>query len=181
MLAHGCLCAMLVSCLFAVALAAELPVEGGSLGALRLPAPAIPAESAYLGVPSGESFAFSDLKADLVVIEVIGVYCPICHEQAPALRSLFRSLQRDGALNGRVCFLALASGATELEVAAVRKEHRAEYPILRDEDYSVHKNLGEPKTPFLILADASGKVLHTHLGRLESPEAFLKILHERLP
>ncbi len=153
--------------------AADLPTQGDSLSDISFTAPKQAGDREALGLPGASPFTLSDIDAGLIMIEVIGVYCPICHDQAPTLRTLYSALTRDAALSKQVRLFALASGATDMEIAFVRKEHRAEYPIVPDVDYAVHKQLGEPGTPFTILARPDGTVLYTHMGRIEDADAFL--------
>ena len=152
--------------------AQDLPQAGGKLPALALPAPESQAHRDWLGIGSKPAFGIADVDADLVMVEVIGVYCPICFDQAPILRKLYARIARDPELKGRVKLVALAAGATPEELAYARQEHKADYPMVADPDFAVHKLLGEPKTPFTLLVRRDGTVALTHLGKIDSESAF---------
>ncbi|MFZ7124725.1 MAG: TlpA family protein disulfide reductase [Desulfobacterales bacterium] len=149
---------------------AELPAKGDTLPAFSLPAPASSGDLEYLGV-SGTTLTLADVSGDLVLLEILGVYCPVCREQAPLFNALQKRLERR-ELKGRVKMLGIAAGATDIEVEMIRKEWRIRHPVLVDQKFEVHKLLGEPKTPFTMLIDRQGRVLYTHHGLIQDMDAF---------
>ena len=156
------------------ALAADIPKPGDVLPVFEMPAPVGEDEAAYLGVSPGKPFSFKEIGARYLLIEVIGVYCPICFKQAPLMDKLFKKIQADPDLSGKVRLLGLASGATPQELAYLKKQKLYGFPVVNDPDYAVHKSLGEPKTPFTVLLDGNGKVLLTHLGLIDDLNAFFR-------
>ena len=161
--------------------AQDLPKAGDALPALALPAPAVQAHRAWLGIGDKPAFGVADVDADLVMIEIVGVYCPICIDQAPTLRKLHARLNRDAALKGRVKLVAVAVGATPEELEYARAEHKADYPMVADQDFANHKLLGEPKTPFTLLVRRDGSVAMTHLGKIDNESAFAAKIGSLLP
>jgi peroxiredoxin len=164
-----------------LATAADLPKAGDRLPVLSLAAPGTPAHRAWLGIGNKATFGAADVAADLLLIEVVGVYCPICFEQAPTLRKLYARLTRDPAFKDRVKMVAVAAGATPEELEFARKQHKADYPLIADADYANHKLLGEPKTPFTLLVRRDGTVALTHLGKIEDESAFAAKIRGMLP
>lgn len=158
---------------------AELPAPGDRLAPFSIMAPPAAGDRAYLGIPDGAAFSLADVKAELVVLEFSGVYCPICHEQAPGMRSLYKHLERAG-LSDRVKLLSVAGGGTQMEVDHVHREYRAPYPIVCDPDFLVHAALNEPKTPFTMLLRPDGSVLWSHLGLIRDFDAFFKTIQSHL-
>lgn len=174
-------CALLVVFSFACPVrAAEAPGKGDTLPPLQLLAPSLTKDQHYLGVPPHGVFGLEQISGDLVLLELVGVYCPYCHKQAPWFNSLFTRLQR-GGLDERVKMLAVASGATEPEVAQLRKHSNYAYPVLRDEDYSVHKALGEPKTPYTLVVNKKGEILFAKLGVIVDIDGFFNTIKKLLP
>lgn len=159
------------------AVAAEVPGPGDTLPDLQIIAPALEKDQQYLGVPAQGVFDLEDIDGELVVLELVGVYCPYCHKQAPLFNSLFTRLARSG-LDATVKMLAVASGATAPEVAQLRKHSNYAYPVLRDEDFSVHSALGEPKTPYTLVVNKQGKILYAHLGVVEDIDVFFATLKD---
>lgn len=160
--------------------AASLPGPGDVLPPLVFQNCPRPEDRAALGVGDGPTFALADVRAGLILFEFFGVYCPVCFEQAPDFNRLVRSLSRDPATAGTVRVLALAAGATPMELEYARGEMKAAYPMCIDPDFSVHKQLGEPKTPFAMLLRPDGTVLWSHLGRIEDPGALLNLIKSKL-
>ncbi len=161
--------------------AADLPKVGDTLPELRFQAPDGPGDGDYLGLGSNRPFSLSEVQADLIMLEIVGVYCPVCFEQAPTVNSLFKQLARDPALGSRVKLLGLASGVTPMEIQAMRESQEARYPVVGDPEFVIHEQLGSPKTPFTILVRPDGSVLDTHLGAIEDKGALLRKLATMAP
>jgi len=169
----------LVSALAAPALAENLPAAGQTLPALNLKAPAFGQDARELGVAGKKTFRLQDLRAKVIVLEVIGVYCSECAKQVRAFNTLYARLARR-IQAGEVRMLGLAAGGTDLEVQSLRQTGIYAYPIVADEKYQNHKLLREPKTPFTMLVTPGGKVLYAHLGVDDDIEGLLARIKEAL-
>jgi hypothetical protein len=156
--------------------AAATPRKGGAMPLMRLNAPATQKDCDYLGVAAGQSFGLADVKADFLVLEIIGVYCPQCHQQRPQINRLFHRLQKEPRLAAKVKFLGIAVGASAMEAAYLVRDTRIPYPIITDESFVVHKQLGEPRTPFNLVTTREGAVLWDHLGIIKDMDAFYTTL-----
>lgn len=148
------------------------PEPGKKMVRFTLPAPKDPAGKKDLGLgdPVTE-FTLSDLKTDLVLMEVIGVYCPQCFKQAPEFNKLYERLNK-GKMKGRVAMFALAAGGTDPEIGELIQSGQYAFPVVGDLKYETHKLLGEPQTPFTILCRPDGSVLYTHLGIITDIDTF---------
>ncbi|MCU0562061.1 MAG: TlpA family protein disulfide reductase [Desulfobacterales bacterium] len=155
---------------------AGLPKKGDTLPAFDLPAPVADKAREYLDIRQ-ERFRLAQIPCRLLLLEVIGVYCPQCYQQAPLFNTLFNRIET-GKLKGQVKMLALAAGGNETEIAYLYEQVRYSFPIVADPKFAVHKLLGEPRTPFTLLVDPGGKVLYTHMGVIENIDAFLKLINE---
>jgi hypothetical protein len=154
----------------------SLPSEGSVLPEFRLEAPASQNEREYLGIGPDPSFAVDQVKGRLLMIEIVGVYCPLCHIQLPRFNNLYHRMVKDPQLREEVKVFAIAVGANPTEIAYLKKEFRIPYPVIQDPQFVVHKLLGEPRTPFTMLVARDGKVMFTHLGTMEDMDKlFLKI------
>lgn len=153
-------------------LCAEPVAAGGAMPpGMTLQAPPAPDDRAYLGLGDSPAFTLPDIKADFVILEVVGVYCPLCHIQAPFFAKFFARLNADPELGPKVKMLAMAAGATPQELAYLRETGKYKYPVAGDPDYVAHKQLGDPKTPYTMLVDAKGKVLFAQVGVIEDVNA----------
>lgn len=159
----------------APALCANLPKKGETLPSLELQAPSSAKEQSYLGI-TGQTFWIGDISCRLLLLEVIGVYCPGCYRQAPLFNTLFSRIEK-GKLKGQVKMLAVAAGGSVTEIQYLNEQGPYSFPVVPDPSFLAHKLLGEPRTPFTMLVDPQGKVLHTHMGVVEDIDAFLKLVN----
>lgn len=165
---------MIMSLFFSTSLKAENPgpQPGNRLVPLTLPAPLDPAGRKNLGLKDNAvEFRISDLKADLVLMEVIGVYCPQCFKQAPGFNKLYERLNK-GKMKGRVAMFALAAGGTDPEIEQLVTSGQYIFPVAGDMKFEIHKLLGEPKTPFTLICRTDGTILFTHLGIISDIDGF---------
>ena len=152
------------------ALAASIPEKETSLPSIQLRAPAIEKDRKYLGVEEGD-FELKEIDFQVLLVEIIGVYCPRCYDQAPLFNRLYDRIEKR-KLNDRVKMIGIAAGGTATEVKHLREVSQYRYPVVQDESFAVHKLLGEPRTPFTMLVNKEGKVLYSHLGVIEDADAF---------
>jgi thiol-disulfide isomerase/thioredoxin len=157
-----------------------LPTAGSPLPPLLLESPAAREESRYLGIAHGEKFSLAQVDSRLVLIEFIGVYCPICHAQAPLFNQLFQRIRKDFLLTKKVKMLGIAVGATPMEVSFLKQELQISFPIIKDPNFAVHKILGEPKTPFTMLVNKDGKVVFIHQGAVHDLDDFLVLIKKSI-
>lgn len=155
-----------------------IPQKGEQMPSFQLPSPAAENDRAYLGL-KGANFELKDVETRLLVVEILGVYCPFCYQQAPLFSKLYTRLQKKN-LADKVKMLGVAAGGTPMEVEYLRTNGSYDFPIVSDESYAVHKLLGEPRTPFTMLLSRDGKVLHTHLSVMEDIDGFLTIIEDNL-
>ena len=159
----------------------SLPSLGTVLPKIQMESPADEADKKYLGIGKIGKFTFQQVKGDLLLVEIVGVYCPLCHKQAPGFNRLFQRIQRDGRLSSKVKMLAIAAGGSPSELSYLRQEFSIPFPIIRDSQYEIHKQLGEPRTPFTLLIDRNRKILFTHLGVIEDMDSFFNKIAALVP
>jgi peroxiredoxin len=155
---------------------AGLPKKGDTLPLFELQTPESEKAREYLGL-SQPSFRLGDIPARLVLVEIIGVYCPQCYQQAPLFNTLFNRIEK-GKLKGQVKMLAIAAGGNNHEIKYLYEQVQYSFPVTPDPKFEVHKLLGEPRTPFTLLVDPQGKVLYTHMGVVENVDTLLKLINE---
>ena len=158
----------------ATAFCGNLPKKGETLPPLELQAPSSAKELYYLGI-TGQTFRISDISCQLLLLEIIGVYCPGCYRQAPLFNSLFSRIEK-GKLKGQVKMLAVAAGGNITEIQYLNEQGPYSFPVVPAPSFLAHKLLGEPRTPFTMLVDPQGKVLHAHMGVVEDIDAFLRLI-----
>ena len=144
----------------------ELIKAGDFFPEVPMQVPDDPKERAYLGLTEGKTFTLKQVKADLVIVEILSVYCPSCQLQAPIYNKLFNLIENDPKTKGRI---GIAAGNEILEVKDFRDKRNVLFPILPDPNFEMHRAIGGSRTPFTIYVrqDPSGNagvVTGTHLG-----------------
>jgi len=168
-----CVCVLIAGFYPISSFSGGIPTEGSFLPQFQLQAPALEKERAYLGIGSRKLFSINEVDSPYILIEIMGVYCPQCHEQAPLFNKLFYRIKKNSTLSKKVKMMAVAIGANPTEVSYVKKEFHIPFPIVMDPEFSIHKLLGEPRTPFTMFATKEGKVVFAHLGVIEDIDSLL--------
>lgn len=169
--------ALTMLCLVLTALpvaAAGLPRKGDVLPLFELASPESEPARDYLGI-AAPTFKLGDVACRVLVLEVIGVYCPQCYRQAPLFNTLHSRIEK-GKLKGQVKLLAVAAGGNANEIRYLNDQIQYAFPVVPDPKFEFHKLVGEPRTPFILLIGPNGKVLYTHMGVVEDIEPFLKVI-----
>ncbi len=140
-----------------------------------LPAPDQAIHQKYLGVDPGQPFTLDRVKADILVIEIFSMYCPICQREAPKVNTLFQRLEQ---IQGKsVRLIGIGAGNSAYETEFFRKTYGIEFPLFSDGKFVIHKKIGEKGTPFFIGLKPgnpkSSQVFFTHSGDIKDLNAFV--------
>ena len=156
--------------------------KGGKLPAINLPIPKDSDEKTYLGLSGEGVFKISQVKAQAVLIKIFNLYCPICQSTAGVMTEIYKQIENNPNLNGKIKLIGIGAGNNILEVEVFKQNHHISFPIFPDEDFTIHKAFGEVRTPFFIAVKmeerGSPEIIHTHLGGLTDARAFLDLMVE---
>ena len=166
---------LLSAVLYLPALAAP-PVAGEVLPPMTIAPFSVEGDAASLGLDPNSPFTVADLKTPYVLIEILGVYCPICREMSSSLNKLHKRLKKAN-LDDRISMFGIAAGATPMEVQYARNNGYV-FPVAHDTDFTIHKGLSEPKTPYTMIVDRECKVYYAHLGIIPDFNAFFQEIQE---
>jgi len=160
------------------------PKAGDRLFDFTLPVPPESADRDYLGLSRwGKTFKIADIKANLVLIEILSMYCPFCQKDAPIVNQLYEAIEKDPAAREKIKIIGIGSGNSAYEVEVFRKRYNVPFPIFPDPDYEIHKKCGEVRTPYFIAArlnpDGTQEVTYAHLGSFGDVTAFLGALKKQ--
>jgi peroxiredoxin len=161
--------------------AAGQPKPGEKLFDFTLPVPAERADRNYLGLSGwGKTFKMADIKANLVLIEILSMYCPFCQKEAPLVNQLYEAIEKDPALKGKIKIIGIGAGNSSYETEVFRKRYNVPFPVFPDPDYDIHKKCGEVRTPFFIAvrlnANGTQDVTYAKLGGFGEIPVFLETL-----
>lgn len=174
-----------------LAIGASAPAAGDLLIPIPIEIPADAGHRAYLGLekaePSNqgkETVNATAIQGRLLIIEIFSMYCPHCQREAPAVNRLYQAIEASPKLRGQVKMIGIGVGNSDFEVGHFRKHYQIPFPLFPDEDFIIHKELGEVRTPFFIIVGLDpqnrGKVLWTGAGKMEPQEAFMARLEKLL-
>ena len=139
------------------------------------------AEREYLKIDQGP-FHLSQIDSAVLIVEIFSIYCPFCQKEAPNVNSLFRTILANPSIESRVKLLAIGAGNSLYEINAFRDLFKVKFPLIPDGDFSVHKILGEVRTPyfFVLLKKPTGmQVVYSRDEGFGDPEAFLELVCAR--
>ena len=160
------------------------PIPGQLLPRFDIPAPQTKADAQYLGVEAKDRFWVGEINAPLVIIEIFSMYCPFCQREAPRVNQLYNKIESNPELKGKIKILGIGVGNTPFEVNFFKKKFKVPFPMFPDKDFSIHKTLGEVRTPYFIvvsnLPDRCPEVVYSKLGRIKDFDAFVKQITEKL-
>ena len=133
------------------AYAEQQPIRPGDpFPEMNLPTPAETADQEYLQLSTGKTFTPSEIKADVLLIELLNIHCPHCQMQAPAYNNLFKLIEKNQENQGKIKMLGLAVGNLPGEVDSFRKNYQVEFPILADPNFTAWRAIGGSSTPLTI-------------------------------
>jgi len=155
---------------------AEKVAVGTQLPNIKLNASDAPEAVSSLKQKNPKSFSVLQLGSKFILIEVFSLYCPICHKQAPSVNRIHKIIQQDPALSRDMKVIGIGAGNTLKEISVYKEKLHVTFPLFTDPDFTIHKQLGEPRTPFLILVSSKGRVLLTHSGEIKDFDEFLGML-----
>ena len=166
----------MIAVCFATTAFAQPPKPGDTLPPLTMAAFAVEEDASAIGLKTNAPFTIADINTPYIMIEIIGVYCSICHEQSPSLTRLFKRLKKT-KLDKKITMLGIAAGGTAMEVKYIREQEYI-FPVTPDPEFEIYTALSEPKTPFTMIIDKKGKVLYSHRGIIPDINEFYKEIKE---
>jgi peroxiredoxin len=158
------------------------PRKGGTLPAINLDVPKDPAHRSYLGFSGEGLFDVSQIKAEVVIIQIFNMYCPLCQREASRVNELYENIEKDPNTRGKLKLIGIGAGNSKFEVGIYMKTYEVPFPLFSDGDFSIHQSLGEVRTPYFIVVkindDGSHEIFYSRVGGFEKAEEFLQLMLE---
>ncbi len=158
------------------------PSVGSLLPAMNLITPKNVSLQKYLGLKPGPRFVLSDIKADIILIEIFSMYCPHCQKDASGINHFYGLINNDESLKNTIKMVGIGAGNSAFEVDVFRKRYKVPFPLFSDGDFIIHKLIGEVRTPYFIgiynSGNNAGRVFFSQLGGFRNAEDFLKKILE---
>jgi len=159
---------------------------GESFPEVSLPRPRDDAAGAYLGLaPEQQSFTLSQVRARVVLVELLNVLCPHCQKQTKPYNQLYQRLEQDPVTRGRVKMLGVAVANSREQIEDFVTVYSVAFPVISDEHFQLHRALRAGQTPLslYVLLDPPGEagiVAGTQLGEDEQVDQLFDYLKELL-
>jgi thiol-disulfide isomerase/thioredoxin len=151
-----------------------------SVPLFELQSPRLDTDKRYLGLTGGGAFKFTEIKAEVLIVEVLSMYCPHCQKEAPNINKLYRMIEDRPDLRGRVKMIGIARKNSPFEADVFRERYKILFPLFSDGDGSISKSLGVYGTPTFICVkintNGSYEGLLFKAGRLKNVNDFLEEL-----
>ena len=95
---------------------------------------------------------------------------------------MYRIIQNNKRLKGRVKLVGIGVGNSAFEVGYFKKTYNKPFPLFPDSNFSIHKKIGEVRTPFFICIrikkDCSHEVFYSKVGGAKDADQLMKKLLE---
>ena len=161
----------------------KTPAKGETLPGIKLLIPKNPGERNYLGLSDRGSFQIPHVRAGVVIIEIFSLYCPHCQAFAPEVNILYRMIEQVPDFRDKIKMIGIGAGNSFVEAETFGKTYDVPFPLFPDEDFSIHKLLGEVRTPYFIVIkinrDRIHQIIYSKPGGFGEAEIFLqKILED---
>jgi peroxiredoxin len=145
--------------------------------AFTLPMPKSDAERAYLGLSGAGPFDIRQIKAQVLIVEAFGAFCPHCHHAAPYVNEVYGTIEGRPDLKDRVKIIGIGVRSTPFEVNLFKEKFHVPFPLFADEDMVLEKLLSIDTTPTFIGVkvdkDGSQERFYLLRGPFENASQFL--------
>jgi peroxiredoxin len=147
---------------------------------MNLPIPKNASEKSYLGLSGDGLFKIPQIKSKVVIVEIFSMYCPYCQKDAPGVNELYNLIEGNPEIKNKIKLIGIGAGNSPYEVEVFKKTYAVPFPLLPDKDFTVHKAVGEVRTPFFIVVkineDGTHQVVHSQLGGYPGAQSFLELV-----
>ncbi len=156
------------------------PAKGSRLPPIKLPIPKDRGEKEYLGLAGNGFFSISQIKTQIVIIEIFTIYCRPCQKIAPGIEELYQMIENDIELKDRIKLIGIGAGNSRSEVEVFKKTFHTPFPLFPDNDFEIHEVLGDVRTPYFIAIkikkDGTHTVIHSELDSFKDAKTFLELM-----
>jgi peroxiredoxin len=156
------------------------PAKGESFPDIAFVMPDKPFDKDYLGLKGKNTFKLSQVRADVVILEIYSMYCPYCQREAPLVNQLYDMINKRTDIKNKVKIIGIGAGNTPFEIGIFKNQYNIQFPLVPDESFAVHKAVGEVRTPHFFVVkintDGSNSIIYSKVGSIQDPNQFLDMI-----
>jgi peroxiredoxin len=105
-------------------------------------------DRSYLNIPANKTkFSLSDLQSEIVIIEILDMYCQFCQEEAENINRLFDNIQNDG-FGKKIQMIGVGRNNSKYETEVFAEKFNVEFPLIPDKSMIISDTLGCTRTPY---------------------------------
>ena len=139
-----------VSCKAYVTKVSSPPDSKTSFPIFELPIPQNKAYANYLGVSGIGNFKITQIKSQILIIEIFNVNCAHCQDATPLVHRLYLETQARLDLKGKVKIIGIGTDNNQEEVGFFQKTYHVPFPLFPDPHDVISKKLGGANLPIFI-------------------------------
>lgn len=139
----------------------------------------------YLGIKKNQFFTLNDVRADMVLVEIMNTSCSSCKKQSAIYNELYSLIEAHPETRSRIKLMAIAVGNTDREVQVFKDRFQVAFPMVGDPKYLVWDATGRTMTPLSVFVrqhpqGKTGVVAAIHLGLQSRAQAVFDELQQLL-
>jgi peroxiredoxin len=130
----------------------------------------------YLGIEGLEPFPFSQVSAELIVLEIFSYICTHCRKQALVLNDVYNRIKQDKSVANSIKIIGLAAASNQAQVDKWKTTFNTPFPLIPDPKQKIYMKFGRPPVPCTLFLNSHGKVLAVHFGAAKDIDVFFQEL-----
>lgn len=144
----------------------------------------VPEDSAdrmYLGIKekSGQ-ISLSQIKTEVLIIEIFSMYCPHCQRHAPIANKLYQAIDSEPQFRDKIKMIGIGVGNSKYEVGIFQDKYSPPFPLFDDRNSAVVNAFGGILTPYYfglkMIDDSTFEVFYSRAGGYKDAEEFLEMI-----
>ena len=145
---------------------------------LKLSIPENPEARTYLGIKaSAGTMSLSQIKSEIVLVQIFSMYSLACQRHAQAANKLFQAIDSRKELRDRIKMIGIGMGNSQFEVGVFKDKYSLIFPLFDDRDSTIADLFSGMRTPYYIgfrNGNGSGpEIFYSKPGGFTNTEDFL--------